>query len=596
LTVSALLGVRLGPYEILAPVGAGGMGEVYRARDTRLGREVAVKVLPPHLLDSPDALARFEREARAVAALNHPNILALHDIGREGPISYAVTELLEGETLRSRIAAGPIPPRRALDVLVQVARGLGAAHDRGIVHRDIKPENLFLTTDGRVKILDFGISTQAERTGTGDVTSPALTEPGMLVGTPTYMAPEQLLAQTATTRSDIFAFGVVASEILTGVHPFKRPTPAETTIAILRQEPTPLGPVAAALPPGVAPILARCLEKQPGDRPGSARDLSFFFETLGGLPEGGASNSVAVRTDAMPQVRRRVLTTSVSLLLLVVALTWGYVGFMAERTVNDVVEADLARAERLVHRVHEQRLTLLVLMAQNVASFPALKEAFVRTDPATVAGILQDQQTGLPGTPLLVALTAEGKLLARSDGSNAPPAQSDTWQRLVVEGGDPAVVTLDGRLYHDAGVQAQAAGSTFGYVMAAVPVDQAFAQSLREATQDEIVLLASGVLGTTLRGSPPWTSIPAWRDSGGTADRAMNVDLGSQRFAAREVPLSDRPPLSVIVAKSRDDAIAPFRSIQAGLLLVGVLAAALAIAGAFWMSRSIRLMLHSDAR
>ncbi|MGH9349150.1 MAG: serine/threonine-protein kinase, partial [Vicinamibacterales bacterium] len=421
----ALLGTRLGPYEILAPVGAGGMGEVYRARDTRLGREVAIKVLPPHLIDSADALARFEREARAVAALNHPNILALHDIGRQGAISYAVTELLQGETVRARIRSGPMPPRRALDALAQAARGLGAAHERGIVHRDIKPENLFLTSDGRVKILDFGLAIHADGAASHpDVTTAGLTEPGMLVGTPSYMAPEQLLTQVATPRSDLFAFGLVAHEILTGVHPFKRPTPGETTMAILREEPAPLGPVSASLPPGVAPVLARCLEKQPADRPGSARDLAFFLETLSAAPEIAGNG----HRDVGPRVRRRVLLTSIGVLLSVVLLTSGYVGFMTERVVTEAVESHLARASRLVHRVQDERLTRLELTGRMIASFPELKALFETGDSPTIGAFLQEQRAALPGTPTLVALLPDGRVLARTDsaGGAAPAAPGDT--------------------------------------------------------------------------------------------------------------------------------------------------------------------------
>jgi hypothetical protein len=567
------------------------MGEVYRARDTRLGRDVAIKVLPPHLLDSSDALVRFEREARAVATLNHPNILALHDIGREGSISYAVTELLEGETLRVRIAAGPMSPRRALDVLAQVARGLGAAHERGIVHRDIKPENLFLTSDGRVKILDFGVALRAENVTTNaDVTTAALTQPGTLVGTPSYMAPEQLLTQVATPRSDLFAFGLVAHEILTGVHPFKRPTVGEMTIAILREEPAALGAVTAALPPGVAPLLARCLEKQPADRPASARDLAFYLETIAGTSDVLADGRQAVRADAVPRIRRRVLATSIALLLPALLVAWVYLGVMGERSVAGAIDADLARAERLVRRVHMERLTRLALSARMIALFPELKALFDTKDAPTVGAFLEEQQNALPGRPTLIALTADGRILARTDtAGGTPAAPGDTWiDQLVAKRGDPAVVSIEGRLHHAAVHPSAAADTVFGYVVAAIPVDEPFAQSLGEATQDEIVLLATGVLASTLRGSQvPWSSLPAWREAGGRADRAMDVRIGSQRFAAREVTLSDQPQLAAIVAKSRDDAVAPFRRMQGGLIAIAIIGIVAAFAGAALMARSI---------
>ncbi len=564
---------------------------MYRARDTRLGRDVAIKVLPPHLLDSSDALVRFEREARAVATLNHPNILALHDIGREGSISYAVTELLEGETLRVRIAAGPMSPRRALDVLAQVARGLGAAHERGIVHRDIKPENLFLTSDGRVKILDFGVALRAENVTTNaDVTTAALTQPGTLVGTPSYMAPEQLLTQVATPRSDLFAFGLVAHEILTGVHPFKRPTVGEMTIAILREEPAALGAVAAALPPGVAPLLARCLEKQPADRPASARDLAFYLETIAGTSDVLADGRQAVRADAVPRIRRRVLATSIALLLPALLVAWVYLGVMGERSVAGAIDADLARAERLVRRVHMERLTRLALSARMIALFPELKALFDTKDAPTVGAFLEEQQNALPGRPTLIALTADGRILARTDtAGGTPAAPGDTWiDQLVERRGDPAVVSIEGRLHHAAVHPSAAADTVFGYVVAAIPVDEPFAQSLGEATQDEIVLLATGVLASTLRGSQvPWSSLPAWREAGGRADRAMDVRIGSQRFAAREVTLSDQPQLAAIVAKSRDDAVAPFRRMQGGLIAIAIIGIVAAFAGAALMARSI---------
>src|SRR5262245_60519703 len=208
------VGDRLGPYEILSPLGAGGMGEVYRARDGRLGRDVAIKVLPAGVAGDPDRLQRFEQEARAAAALNHPNILAVHDIGQHDGVAYIVSELLEGETLRDRLTSGALPVRKAVDCAVQIAHGLAAAHERGIVHRDLKPENVFLTADSRVKILDFGLAklTQTEVSGVGASvlpTTPAHTLPGVVLGTVGYMAPEQVRGQQADHRSDIFAFGTV---------------------------------------------------------------------------------------------------------------------------------------------------------------------------------------------------------------------------------------------------------------------------------------------------------------------------------------------------------------------------------------------------
>jgi serine/threonine protein kinase len=201
------------------------MGEVYRARDTRLDREVAVKVLPAHLAESDERRERFVREAKAIAALSHPNILAIHDFGTEGPLSYAVTELLEGDTLRERLAAGRLPARRAVEYAQQIAEGLAAAHEKGVVHRDLKPENLLLTAGGKVKILDFGLARQAAGVGTGDTSSPTLTrttEPGTVLGTVGYMAPEQVRGEPADHRADVFALGTVLYEMLGGRRAFAR--------------------------------------------------------------------------------------------------------------------------------------------------------------------------------------------------------------------------------------------------------------------------------------------------------------------------------------------------------------------------------------
>src|SRR5271169_699564 len=216
-------GTILRQYEIRSPLGAGGMGEVYRAYDTRLNREVAIKVLPESLTSDPDRLRRFEQEARAAAALNHPNILAVYQMATHEGVSYMVSELLDGETLRERLRRGPLPLRKAIDYAVQIAHGLAAAHDKGITHRDLKPENLFVTKDGRVKILDFGLAKvglQRDASG-GEATIDLGTEPGMVMGTVGYMSPEQVRGKTADHRSDIFAFGSILYEMLSGQRAFR---------------------------------------------------------------------------------------------------------------------------------------------------------------------------------------------------------------------------------------------------------------------------------------------------------------------------------------------------------------------------------------
>ncbi|MEA2162823.1 MAG: eukaryotic-like serine/threonine-protein kinase [Thermoanaerobaculia bacterium] len=284
-------GTMLGPYKILTAIGAGGMGEVYRAQDTRLGRDVAVKVLTRNLSGDAEALRRFEQEARAAGILNHPNILAIYDIGSEEGQNYIVSELLEGESLRARIRQGAIPPRKVLDYAAQIARGLSAAHERNIVHRDLKPENLFITRDGHVKILDFGL---AKLTGPrlpnatpGDeheLTLPTTpTEPGRLMGTIGYMAPEQVRGGSGDNRSDIFAFGVIVYEMLAGVQPFRAESPIETLNAILKDDPPDFFELNIRVPGALDRVVRHCLEKNPDERFQSARDLAFDLGSLSGL-------------------------------------------------------------------------------------------------------------------------------------------------------------------------------------------------------------------------------------------------------------------------------------------------------------------------
>ncbi|MFN2384849.1 MAG: protein kinase [Thermoanaerobaculia bacterium] len=279
-------GTRLGPYEVVSPLGAGGMGEVYRARDTRLGRHVAVKVLPAGVTADKDRLRRFEQEARAASALNHPNILTIHDVGTEDAAPYVVSELLEGETLRERMSRGGLPPGRALELAIEIARGLAAAHAQGIVHRDLKPENVFLTRDGRVKILDFGLAKLRHPAGDALASrAPTITptEPGVVLGTVGYMSPEQVRGQATDNRSDIFALGAVLYEMLAGRRAFRGESAIETMTAILQDEPPDLASAADGLPAGVAKILRRCLAKDPGERMQDARDLVFVLEALGGV-------------------------------------------------------------------------------------------------------------------------------------------------------------------------------------------------------------------------------------------------------------------------------------------------------------------------
>src|SRR5688572_13363420 len=275
-------GSRLGQYEIVAPLGAGGMGEVYRAHDAKLDRDVAIKILPPALAGDRSALARFEREAKAVAALSHPHILAIHDFGRDSDTVYAVMELLEGQTLRERLEEGALPVRKAIDIALQIAQGLGAAHEKGIIHRDLKPDNVFVTTDGRVKILDFGLAKAIEASPNAGETvaaAPESSTPGIVVGTMGYMSPEQVTGGAVDHRTDIFAFGALVYEMLTGRRAFGRASGAETIAAVLRED-VPEVPAAAGVPAALERILRRCLEKKPAERFHSAHDVGIALEAL----------------------------------------------------------------------------------------------------------------------------------------------------------------------------------------------------------------------------------------------------------------------------------------------------------------------------
>jgi serine/threonine protein kinase/Tfp pilus assembly protein PilF len=289
-------GTRLGPYEILAPIGAGGMGEVYRAKDTRLGRDVAIKVLPQHLASSPDLRQRFEREARAIATLSHPNVLAIYDFGDHGGTAYVVMELLDGRTLRDRLDAGALSRENAIDYAFQIAKGLSAAHEKGVVHRDLKPENIFVTKDGNVKILDFGLAKMTERVTARDETSSPTeqrTEPGTVMGTVGYMAPEQVRGIRVDQRSDIFSFGTVLYEMLTGQRAFQRETSADTMAAILNDNPPAPSAIRAPLPAELDRIVLHCLEKEREERFQSAGDLAFALKAF----SSGAHATIEGGTD-----------------------------------------------------------------------------------------------------------------------------------------------------------------------------------------------------------------------------------------------------------------------------------------------------------
>jgi Tol biopolymer transport system component len=335
-------GTRLGSYQILAPIGAGGMGEVYRARDTKLDRDVAVKVLPPSLAGDPATLERFEREAKAIAALSHPNILSIFDFGTHAAdagktVSYAVMELLEGQTLRERLLSlgdHGLPARKAIDIATQIAQGLAAAHEKGVVHRDLKPENVFIAADGRAKILDFGLAKQMggagsssagsmntqlgapSQVGSGSAPTQMVTDAGTVMGTVGYMSPEQVRGQQADHRSDIFSLGCVLFEMVTGRRAFQRETPAETMTAILREDAPDISSVVGA-PAALDQVVRHCLEKRPEERFQSARDLAFALQASTGIASTTSGAAAAVRE---PVARTpRVARLAVAALAVIVA-------------------------------------------------------------------------------------------------------------------------------------------------------------------------------------------------------------------------------------------------------------------------------------
>jgi TolB-like protein/Flp pilus assembly protein TadD len=310
-------GTRLGSYEILAPIGAGGMGEVYRARDKKLDRDVAIKVLPQSVAADPDTLARFEREAKAVAALSHQNILAIHDFGNQDGIPYAVTELLEGETLRGKLDSGPIAQKQAVDYAHQVAKGLSAAHEKGIVHRDLKPENLFVSKDGHLKILDFGLAKKVEAVSPQEQTSAPTgsghTEPGTVMGTMGYMSPEQVRGLPVDHRSDLFSFGTILYEMLSGKKAFKRDTASDTIAAILKEEPPELTQSGRNISPALDHIVRHCLEKDRDRRFHSAHDIAFA------LSEASAPTSLSgAQLVAAPAGRNKILIAVAAVVVLAV--------------------------------------------------------------------------------------------------------------------------------------------------------------------------------------------------------------------------------------------------------------------------------------
>jgi tetratricopeptide (TPR) repeat protein len=349
--MALVAGDRLGRYEILAPLGAGGMGEVYRARDSVLDREVAVKVLPEGVADDPDRLQRFEREARAVAKLSHSNILEIFDFGREGDVSFAVAELLEGETLRDRLGSEQLGWREAAKIGAEIADGLVAAHDRGVVHRDLKPANIFLSSDGRVKILDFGLArltAKVDTEGRTEALDSTLTSEGAVVGTLGYMSPEQVRGREADHRSDVFSLGCVLYEMVGGRRAFEGDSGADTMAAILTAEPERLSSLGVDAPLDLELAIQRCLEKSPDDRFQSAADLAFVLRA-------SVTDTDAVRVDPPAKPRTRWLVpAAVAAVVAVIAI--GLWSLLGGRLISRPEQSAAFEANRVVVAEFENRI------------------------------------------------------------------------------------------------------------------------------------------------------------------------------------------------------------------------------------------------
>jgi eukaryotic-like serine/threonine-protein kinase len=431
-------GTRLGPYEIQSPIGAGGMGEVYRARDTRLDRDVAIKILPESLARDAERMRRFEQEARAVAALSHANIVAVYDTGTHEGVPYLVSELLDGETLRERLKSGPINPRKCVEYALQIGDGLAAAHAKGIVHRDLKPENVFLTTGGRVKLIDFGLAKldRADDSATANFSAAQFnTAEGVVMGTAAYMSPEQVRGQAVDSRSDIFSFGAVLFEMLTGNRAFAGQSSIETMNAILKEDPPDLDVSRLKIAPDLERVLRHCLEKNPADRFQSARDLAFALSS-----SSGSQSTAVVRAATRRSLPSWIPWTVAGVLVLIAAAAWIARGShpssrgermefaiaMKDETGNLAISAD---GRRLVYAVPDEASGANILKVQAIGSDAVTTLA--GTEGATYPFFSPDAA--------FVGFYADGKLkkVSASGGSiqvlaNASSGRGATWGRSGV--------------------------------------------------------------------------------------------------------------------------------------------------------------------
>jgi Tol biopolymer transport system component len=427
-------GTTLDIYEIVAPLGAGGMGEVYRARDPGLKREVAIKVLPSSVSQDTERLRRFEQEAQATAALNHPNILAIHRFGVFEGAAYLVSELLEGSTLRQVIERSTVPVRKTIDIGVQIAHGLAAAHEKGIIHRDLKPENLFVTKSGQVKILDFGLAKLTDRSTDVESNGPTMThvsEPGMVIGTAGYMSPEQVRGKAIDHRADIFAFGAILYEMLVGKRAFQRSTWADTMSAILNEDPVSVSQMIQTTPPGLQRVVHRCLEKNPEQRFQSASDLAFALEALS---DSGISSGSPIAAPARPRKRRVLAWAAGSAAML--ALAAGAYYFLRPR---EKAPFEHYSIQRVIDSKH--------VMMTAISPDGAYLAAVIRNADGHQALWIHHIATGSE-RPIVQDATYEykdvifspdgGYIYFRIDAPGTPPDERDDEYRIPVLGGQAA--------------------------------------------------------------------------------------------------------------------------------------------------------------
>jgi eukaryotic-like serine/threonine-protein kinase len=429
-------GTKLGPYEIQSPLGAGGMGEVYRARDPRLKREVAIKVLPQAFSSDADRLRRFEQEALATAALNHPNILAVFDIGTRGGSPYVVSEMLEGETLRERLRSGAIAVRKTVDYALQIAHGLAAAHEKGIIHRDLKPENLFLTRDGRVKILDFGLAKLTQSDSADHSSQPTMThatELGTVLGTAGYMSPEQARGVAIDARSDIFTFGAILYEMLSGKRAFHGETPADTMSAILKENPADLNETNRNVSPALERIVQHCLEKNSEQRFHSARDVAFALEALSTPP-----SSTSAKVEYAVSRRRLPIAAYLAaglVLILLVFIAGRFSGTRAARSaVPEIHQLTFRRGKVGEARFAPDGQTVVYSAIWE----GGLPEVFTTTEQSPESRSLDIKDAEL------LAISSTGELAVKQHPHNVGPfARTGRLATVPLSGGSPRALLDD---------------------------------------------------------------------------------------------------------------------------------------------------------